>query len=117
METTNEGFNTITSVLARHTEGSKYLYDLTLLQKGIALSDIRNFQQKLNQLPEGNAKNAARQLNNKMKLLKKHTLQVGESKAGQVMVRSKVEKCRFFKVVIPFGNEEHVFILKLETVK
>ncbi len=69
IELFGEGFNIISSVLSRHTEGAKYLYDLTLLQKSVALADIRGIQQKLNQLPEGRTKNTALQLATKMKVL------------------------------------------------
>lgn len=81
----------------------------------VAVQQVRN--NNLNAQQE--LMNAARKEQAAVKelLLKKHTLEAGERKVGEVMVRSKVEKCRLFKVVIPFGNEEHEFILKPETAK
>jgi CHAT domain-containing protein len=77
LESLSADFAAVASVLSRNTDGTsrnsreegKFLYDLALLQKGIALADTRSFQQKLSKLPEGNAKNAALQLAAKMKSL------------------------------------------------
>lgn len=53
----------------------------------------------------------------KQELLKNNTLQVGESVIGKVMVQAKYVKYKFFKLTIPFGNEEHTFILKPDVAK
>jgi CHAT domain-containing protein len=70
IQSLNTEFDAVTSVLTRYTEGLKYLYDLALLQKGIALTDTRGFQRRSWDLPEGETKNSALQLAAQMKLLK-----------------------------------------------
>ena len=53
----------------------------------------------------------------KQELLKTNTLQVGESVMGKVMAEIPYMKYKILKLTIPFGNEEHTFILKPDVAK
>jgi CHAT domain-containing protein len=76
LEILNIQFADVVSVLTHtekgkylYPEGAEFLYNLALLQKGIALAETRGFQQKLSELSEGNIKNIAFQLVYRMKAL------------------------------------------------